>query len=73
MDDRTGREKGGAEGEDLTRRALLRTATASGAVMTAAGLAGVSSARADLAADGYGAPLAEIHVPAGVSRSSKET
>lgn len=59
-------ESGREPGEGLSRRSLLRTATASGvAVTTAAALAAVPGAQAELAPGGsYGAPLVEIHVPA---------
>jgi phenylpyruvate tautomerase PptA (4-oxalocrotonate tautomerase family) len=46
----------------LSRRAVLRTAS-----VAASALAGMSTALADtISAAGFGAPLVELHVPAGV-------
>jgi len=57
-------------GRDMTRRAMLKTATAAagaGVAITADAMTEISGAgAAAAAADGFGAPLAEIHVPAGV-------
>ncbi len=50
------RESGGG----LSRRAILKTAT-----VAAGAAAGVSAAPAETPAAGFGAPLVELHVPAG--------
>jgi len=50
--------EGAAGGAGLSRRAVLTTAT-----IAAGAVAGASAARADT---GFGAPLVELHFPAGV-------
>ena len=52
----------GGDRYGLTRRSVLNSAT-----VAISAMAGVSSARADTSAQaGFGAPLVELHVPAGV-------
>jgi phenylpyruvate tautomerase PptA (4-oxalocrotonate tautomerase family) len=53
--------------DGLSRREVLLTATAAGA------LAGVSSVRADAVPAAFGAPLVEVHVPAGVLTAEQKT
>jgi len=53
--------------DGLSRREVLLTATVVGA------LAGVSSVRADAVPAAFGAPLVEVHVPAGVLTAEQKT
>src|SRR5262249_51455049 len=53
--------------DGLSRREALLTATVVGA------LAGVSSVRADAVPAAFGAPLVEVHVPAGVLTAGGKT
>jgi len=53
--------------DGLSRREVLLTATVAGA------LAGVSSVRADAVPAAFGAPLVEVHVPAGVLTAEQKT
>lgn len=53
--------------DGLSRREVLLTATVVGA------LAGVSSGRADAVPAAFGAPLVEVHVPAGVLTAEQKT